>query len=116
MDLRDKVIIDDAIHIQRALSIQIVTAGGDYIWFAKGNQPELERDICLWFKPDVPLIPGWVVRLRTSRAPPRSTKGMASGTPTITVSSQLQDFLDWPFLAQVFKLERRFISLKTGED
>ena len=36
-------------------------------------------------------------------------------TRTITVSSQLKDFLDWPYLEQVFKLERRFVSLKTGE-
>jgi hypothetical protein len=35
-------------------------------------------------------------------------------TLTITVSSQLKDFLDWPYLEQVFKLERRFVSLKTG--
>lgn len=34
---------------------------------------------------------------------------------TLTVSSQLQDFLEWPFLAQVFKLERRFTAVKTGE-
>jgi predicted transposase YbfD/YdcC len=27
----------------------------------------------------------------------------------------LNDFLDWPYLEQVFKLERRKISLKTGE-
>lgn len=31
------------------------------------------------------------------------------------VSSQLKDFLAWPYLEQVFKLERRFVSLKTGE-
>ena len=36
-------------------------------------------------------------------------------TRTITVSSQLKDFLDWPYLEQVFKLERRFVALKTGE-
>ena len=36
-------------------------------------------------------------------------------TRTITVSSQLKDFLDWPYLEQVFRLERRFVSLKTGE-
>src|SRR5262249_25240260 len=34
---------------------------------------------------------------------------------TLTVSSQLKDFLDWPYLEQVFKLERRFISTKTGQ-
>ena len=34
---------------------------------------------------------------------------------TLTVSSQLQDFLDWPYLQQVFKLERKFTFLKTGK-
>ena len=34
---------------------------------------------------------------------------------TLTVSSQLKDFLDWPYLEQVFKLERRFIFTRTGE-
>ena len=33
---------------------------------------------------------------------------------TLTVSSQLNDFLDWPYLQQVFQLEHRFISIKTG--
>jgi predicted transposase YbfD/YdcC len=36
-------------------------------------------------------------------------------TRTITVSSQLKDFLEWPYLEQVFKLERRSVSHKTGE-
>jgi Transposase DDE domain len=36
-------------------------------------------------------------------------------TRTLTVSSQLKDFLDWPYLEQVFKLERQFVSTKTGE-
>ena len=31
------------------------------------------------------------------------------------MSSQLQDFLDWPYQEQVFRLERRFIFPKTGE-
>ena len=31
------------------------------------------------------------------------------------MSSQLKDYLDWPYLEQVFKLERRFVSHKTGE-
>ena len=33
----------------------------------------------------------------------------------ITVSSQLNDFLDWPFLKQVFMLKRRVTKLKTGK-
>jgi hypothetical protein len=34
---------------------------------------------------------------------------------TLTVSRQLKDFLDWPYLEQVFKLERKFTFIKTGE-
>ncbi|MDK0545411.1 hypothetical protein P6O83_15880, partial [Clostridium perfringens] len=34
---------------------------------------------------------------------------------TLTVSSLLNDFLGWPYLQQVFKLERRFTTTKTGE-
>ncbi len=33
---------------------------------------------------------------------------------TITVSSSLNDYLDWPNVGQVFQLERRFTSLRTG--
>lgn len=33
----------------------------------------------------------------------------------LTASSVLKDYLDWPYLEQVFKLERRFIDLKTGQ-
>ncbi len=31
---------------------------GDYIWFVKGNQAQMEEDIRLWFEPDVQSIPG----------------------------------------------------------
>jgi predicted transposase YbfD/YdcC len=116
VDLRDKVIIGDAMHTQRALSVQIVTAGGDYIWFAKGNQPEIERDIRLWFEPDVPLIPGMGCPPKDFESATTVNKGHGRlERRTLTVSSQLQDFLEWPFLAQVFKLQRRFTNLKTGE-
>jgi hypothetical protein len=35
--------------------------------------------------------------------------------PYLTTSSQLNDFLDWPFLQQVFKLERQILLQKTGQ-
>ena len=62
LDLREKVVMGDALHLhtQREVSIQIVEAGGDYIWLAKGNQPQIEEDIRLWFEPDptTRLMPG----------------------------------------------------------
>ncbi len=58
IDLREKVVMGDALHTQRPVSIQIVESGGEYIWFAKGNQPQMEENIRMWFEPDVQPIPG----------------------------------------------------------
>jgi len=33
----------------------------------------------------------------------------------MTVSSQLKDYMDWPYMEQAFKLDRRFLYVKTGE-
>ncbi len=116
IDLREKVVMGDALHTQRQASIQIVEAGGEYIWFAKGNQPQMEENIRLWFEPDVQPIPGMSFPPKDLETDKETNKGHGRlETRTITVSSQLKDFLDWPYLEQVFKLERRFVSLKTGE-
>ena len=116
IDLREKVVMGDALHTQRQVSIQIVESGGDYIWFAKGNQPQMEENIRLWFEPDVQPIPGMSFPPKDLETAKKTNKGHGRlETRTITVSSQLKDFLDWPYLEQVFKLERRFVSLKTGE-
>lgn len=116
VDLREKVVMGDALHTQRAVSIQIVEAGGEYIWFAKGNQPQLEEDLRLWFEPEPDPLPG------QGRVPKdfETVKEISKGhgrleERTLTVSSQLNDFLNWPYLQQVFRLERRFLFTKTGE-
>jgi len=116
VDLREKVVMGDALHTQRAVSIQIVEAGGDYIWFAKGNQPQLEEDIRLWFEPEPEPIPGQGRLPKDFETVKETSKGHGRlEERTLTVSSQLNDFLDWPYLQQVFQLERRFVSTKTGK-
>ena len=116
IDLRGKVVMGDALHTQRPVSTQIVETGGEYIWFAKGNQPQMEENIRLWFEPDVQPIPGMNFPPKDFETAQQTNKGHGRlETRTLTVSSQLKDFLDWPYLEQVFKLERRFVSFKTGE-
>jgi predicted transposase YbfD/YdcC len=116
IDLRDKVVMGDAMHTQRETSIQIVEAGGDYIWLAKGNQPQIEEDIRLWFEPDPRPIPGQAYLPKDFETVRTVNKGHGRiEERTLTVSSQLRDFLDWPYLEQVFKLERRFTVLKTSQ-
>ena len=115
-DLRGKVVIGDASHTQRKVSVQSVAAGGEYIWFAKGNQPQMEAAIRLWFEPDVQMIPGRGCPPKDFETATSVNKGHGRiERRTITVSSQLHDFLDWPYLDQVFKLERTFTATKTGE-
>lgn len=116
IDLREKVVMGDALHTQREVSIQIVEAGGDYIWLAKGNQPQIENDIRLWFEPDPTPVPGQSYVPKDFETAQAVSKGHGRlEQRTLTVSSQLQDFLDWPYLEQVFKLERKFTYLKTGQ-
>ena len=116
IDLRDKVVLGDALHTQRAVSIQIVEAGGEYVWFVKGNQPQLEENLRLWFGPDPEPIPGQAYPAKDFETAHSVSKGHGRiEQRTLTVSSQLKDFLDWPYQEQVFKLERRFIITKTGE-
>lgn len=116
LDLRDKVVMGDALHTQKELSVQIVEAGGEYVWLVKGNQPQTEENIRLWFEPDVQPIPGMSFPPKDFESATTINKGHGRiEKRTITVSSQLKDYLAWPYLEQVFKLERRFIFTKTGE-
>lgn len=116
VDLRNKVVIGDAMHTQKQLSIRICTAGGNYIWMVKGNHPQLLQDLQDWFDPDVKLLPGTGCPPKDFRSATRISKGHGRiEIRTLTTSSQLNDFLDWPFLQQVFKLERQVTICKTGK-
>jgi predicted transposase YbfD/YdcC len=116
VDLRNKVVIGDAIHTQRQISIQIGRAGGNYLWTVKGNQPQLQQDLKDWFDLKIDLIPGMGCPPKDFRSATTTSKGHGRiETRTLTTSSQLNDFLDWPFLHQVFKLERTATICKTGK-
>lgn len=114
LDLRHKVVVGDALHTQRALSLQIVAAGGDYVWVVKDNQPTTRQAIEQLFAA-VPPIPGWNNPPSDFRTARTLTKAHGRVEERIlTASSLLNDYLDWPGLGQVFKLERRFTTLATG--
>jgi predicted transposase YbfD/YdcC len=109
------VVVADAMHTQRSLSIRIKEAGGDYVWIVKDNQPMTRQAIEQLFAPQTPVpgLGGPPMDFQQAR-----TVNKAHGRleeRTITVSSLLKDYLDWPGVAQVFKLERRFTHLATGE-
>ncbi len=114
LGLRGKVVVGDALHTQRALSAQILAAGGDYLWTVKENQPTLCADIAAVFtSDDRTVVGGRVPRdLRTART---VEKGHGrQETRTLTASTDLAGYRDWPGLAQVFRLERQRVQTKTG--
>lgn len=116
VDLRNKVVIGDALHTQRQVSIQIGKAGGNYIWTVKGNQPQLLQDLQDWFDPTVKLLPGMGCPPKDFRSATLTNKAHGRlEVRTLTTSSQLNDFLTWPFLQQVFQLERNITISKTGK-
>jgi predicted transposase YbfD/YdcC len=114
LDLRNKVVVGDAMQTQRELSVQIVEAGGDFVWVVKDNQPNTRQAIEQLFAP-VPAIPGWnnpPTDFRTARTVTKAHGRVEERT--LTASSLLNSYLDWPGLGQVFKLERRFTTVATG--
>lgn len=115
LDLRNKVVIADAMHTQRQISVQIVEAGGDFVWIVKDNQANTRQAIEQLFAPEKP-VPGLgcpPMDFRSAQTVEKQAGRIEERR--ITVSSLLNDYLDWPYLGQVFKLERRFTSLATGE-
>jgi predicted transposase YbfD/YdcC len=82
----------------------------------KGNQPQLLQDLHDWFDTTIPLLPGMGCPPKDFHSATTTSKGHGRiEVRTLTTSSQLNDFLDWPFLQQVFKLERFVTIQKTGQ-
>jgi len=107
VNLAGKIVIGDAMHAQREASTQIVEAQGDYIWTIKGNQPRTEwaieklfvHEICNLQK-GAPLSKDFQMISQVHKGHGRMEKR------TMLVSNQLNDYLDWPYVAQVFRIEK----------
>ena len=113
--LTGKVVTGDALHTQRSISEQIVGRGGHYLWPVKGNQPRLYEDIERLFAPDKPksgfgkittdFLSARKVNLGHGRLEKR----------TIQTSAMLNDYVDWPGIGQVYRLERKFDWVRQGK-
>ena len=105
--LEGRVFTMDALHTQRETAQTIVDGKGDYVMIVKENQPTLQADIALVFTgPDAPLF----IEERAA------TLGKEHGRieiRTVQTCSALNDFLTWPGVQQVFRLDRKTTLLKT---
>jgi predicted transposase YbfD/YdcC len=114
LNLKNKVVCADAMQTQRAFCLQVLSGGGDYLLFAKNNQPTLLADIEQFFVPPrqasgwhIPPLP------RTVATATNKSHGRIEQR-TLTLISDEDQFVDWPGLQQVFKLERYTKKLSTG--
>jgi predicted transposase YbfD/YdcC len=115
LDLTGTLVSGDAMFTQRQLSIEVVEAGGDYLWKVKDNQPTLRADIALLFEEEC-VCAGWSgVEVDFTSARSISKGHGRIEERVLTTSSMLAEYSDWPYLAQVFKLEYRTICCVTGK-
>jgi len=107
VNLSGAIVIGDAMHAQRETSAQIVEADGDYIWTVKGNQPRTEWAIHKLFVHEVCNLKQGAPLSKHCRMVSQVHKGHGRiEKRTMMVSTELNDYLDWPYVAQVFRLER----------
>jgi len=107
VNLQGAIVMGDAMHTQRETSRQIVEAGGDYVWFVKGNQARTEWAIQKLFVHEVCNLRQGARLSKDFQTCVQVSKGHGRlETRTIFVSTLLNDYLDWPHVAQVFRLER----------
>jgi predicted transposase YbfD/YdcC len=115
LDLSGRIVTGDAMFTQVDLCEQIVQAGGDYVLPVKGNQAELLQAIADLFMPPA-VSPGHsVISLPTQHTQTITTGHGRLEYRYLTVSSQLNDYLRWPHVGQVFRLQRVVQSKKTGK-
>lgn len=107
VNLSGAIVIGDAMHTQRGISKQIVQDGGDYVWFAKDNQPRTRWAIEKLFVHEVCNLQKGCALSKDFQLFTKVNKSHGRiEQRTIMVSSLLNDYLDWPHIAQVFRIER----------
>jgi predicted transposase YbfD/YdcC len=110
VELKNKVVLADAMHTQRKLCKQVVAAGGDYVLTLKANQPAIYQAVESLFAPAAPnrnLLDFQTV-CKTNKGHGRIEQRRLTALPLFPGE------IDWPGIQQVFRLERKFVLLRKG--
>lgn len=97
--IKDNVITADALHAQRAFCQQVTDSGGGYVIVVKGNQERLQEDLKLFFE-----NPPFKTQIDSYQTLEKS-KGRVEKR-IVWMSNDLTEYLDWPGLTHVFKVQR----------
>lgn len=99
LSIKERIVTGDALFAQRKLCKLITHKEGGYIFRVKGNQETLEKDIRLFFK-ETPFGSTFTTHTTVDR-----WKGQMEKR-TISVSSDLVDYLNWPGLTHIWQMEK----------
>lgn len=106
VDWRGRVLTGDALFCQRHLCRQVRAAGGDYLLAVRENQPTLLADRTLLFDPPAALPAPLPLLDRREVVTVEQGHGRTHDRRHLVASTDLCGYLDWPGVAQVFRLER----------
>ncbi len=114
VEISGKVFTGDAMHTQKRLSTQIVAGKGDFVFPVKENQEKLYKNIQSLFAPEYPK-PGFGKIQTDFLTAQKVNKGHGRiEMRIITTSEMLNSYSDWPGLAQVYRLQRKFEWWRSG--
>jgi len=116
LDLKGRVVSGDAMFTQRDISVAVLAQGGDYLWFVKDNQKTVREDVERFFQ-EVEHAPGWYVEPLTQVVAEETCK--QSGrieTRRLTAIPDEHNYLNWPGVNTVFKLERHVCRPAKGDE
>ena len=114
--LKDKVVIADALQTQWSFCMAVLYQGGQYVLWAKENQPTLLADIQQFFELP-PYVPGWHQDDWPQTSASFCTKSHGRlEKRTLSLMADLGSFVTWPGIQQIFKLERLSREMGTGHE
>lgn len=106
--LKGRVVTVDALHTQRFTAQTILDWDADYVMIVKDNHPEMLADIQLLFQ-ELSVVADSLTQAQAVDA----GHGRIERRDLIA-STALADYLRWPGMQQVFRLERTVTIKKTG--
>ena len=107
VSLEGVIVIGDAMHTQRETSRQILQGGGEYVWIAKGNQARTLWAIQKLFVQEACNLKNGAPLSKGIRTAETVNKGHGRRERrTLWSSTELNDYLDWTGVSQVFRIER----------
>ena len=106
LDWHGRVMTGDALFCQRHRCTQLRAAGGDYLLLVKEHQPTLYHDLALLFDPPAAGPSPLPLLDRREAVTLEQGHGRTHDRRHRLAATDRTRYLDWPGLAQVFRLER----------